>query len=249
MSFQISLKKVLAAIAVTLSSATAWAGLSTTNPTEIAIISAPENLGPTIVKGITDQSSSATSTALIQGGMFGLQSKMASWDKKRVAYLESSNFGEAISNACTLYVDGVRTLQSLWMLQEACRINPQGLGSMRTAKLFIDTGFQLFYIYRTLTEVISGKGEKHMLSGAERMQLLWSLTDQLNELNTKLHNLSFSILVSSYADVWNDAISGMKEKTHGELALEAMERGMHGLKNSWILHKEKDHMWGKNLIP
>ncbi|MDD6553460.1 MAG: hypothetical protein PUF37_07750 [Prevotellaceae bacterium] len=249
MSFQISLKKALAAAAVMLSPAVAWAGFTTSNTAEHIMIAGPLGQGQGIVNKISDETNTAENTALIQAGMYPAQAQMASWEKKRVAYLESSNFGEAISNACTLYIDGVRTLQALWMLQESCKINPQGLGSMTTVKLFLQTGFQLYYIYRVLNTIIPGKGSKNRLSGAERMKLLWSLNDQLNSLNTKLHNLSYSILVSSYIDVWNDAITGMKVKTHGQLAMEAMERGMRGMKNSWILHKKKEHMWGKNLIP
>ena len=62
-----------------------------------------------------------------------------------------------------------------------------------------------------------------MLSGAERTELLWNLTDNLARLNRKLRLLAVSITMHSFEDVWNRAINGMIGKSNKNVSSRVFE--------------------------
>ena len=54
--------------------------------------------------------------------------------------------------------------------------------------------------------------------------MLWSVNKSLYELNAKLRQIAISISFYNLKDVWNKATQGMVEKTHGQIAKDALDR-------------------------
>ena len=90
--------------------------------------------------------------------------------------------------------------------------------------LYVETAVQFAKVYRMLkVSVASGKKE-NMLTGAERAEMLWMLSDEMAELNRKLRQLAISIAYYNLNDVWNMATAGMVDKSHADIAKEALSR-------------------------
>ena len=137
----------------------------------------------------------------------------------------TKGFADRIVADCQLYLEGVQTLNALWEVSAAKKINPQGVfATMSMNNLYMETAMQFIKTYRSLKKVCKKGGDKNMLNGAERTQLIWNLERELEQLNSKLRRLAVSISVFSFEDVWNRAIAGKIDKSNGMLALEARNR-------------------------
>lgn len=255
MKSQIVFKKVviLAFLSVVTITVHAQGGATTSNPLEYAAIGEGE---ANIAAGIAQQINSDAGVTVEGGGQLIMNTKIKNWEKKYNAYLKGVQFGNKIAAACSIYAEGIRILQSLWELQLACRVNPQGIGTaVPMTDLYIRTGCQFIQTYRTLQSIVkqdgTNSGNENMSNGAERVRMLWQLTGELEELNSNLHCLSRAILVTTFKDVWNDAISGMIEKDHRTLAKEANDRAMTAMKNVaafYKLQQKGQSPWGHGLL-
>lgn len=63
-----------------------------------------------------------------------------------------------------------------------------------------------------------------MLTGAERTELLWWIEDNMAQLNRKLRKLAISIAFYNMTDVWHQATAGMIDRSHGDVAADALDR-------------------------
>jgi hypothetical protein len=63
-----------------------------------------------------------------------------------------------------------------------------------------------------------------MLTGAERSQTLWALSDKLDSFSKKLHKLYLSIKYYTMTDVWNSVTAGMLDRDNATIAHEAHKR-------------------------
>ena len=63
-----------------------------------------------------------------------------------------------------------------------------------------------------------------MLTGAERTELLWAISDSLQDFNRKLRQLALSISYYNMTDVWNRVTTGLVDRNHGEIARQAYKR-------------------------
>ena len=193
MKLPIDHRRILLLIALLLGTISLSAqGLSSSNPAEYAAIIAGETR---IDSQVVKQSRGMTAIAAEQMAMVKLNTKMKNWEKKYNDYLKTvSGYASAIKAATTLYSDGMQTLTALWDVHTACRINPQGIAaSVSMNNLYMETATEFIRTYKTLKKVVAKGGEGNMLSGAERTELLWNLTDNLARLNRKLRLLAVSI--------------------------------------------------------
>lgn len=195
-----------------------------------------------IEKYTSEQIAKGAATATEQAAIDLMNAQIMSWQNKHNLYLKSAKFGEAIANACTLFSDGVCTLRSLYDVYVATHINPQGtLCAGVMSNLYLETACDFISVYSILKKVIKGGGENNMIDGSKKMMLLWQATDVLERLNSKLNQLAFTITVTSFEDVWNAAIAGMIDKTHGQLAREAQRRCERAINNvnQFVMYKNK----------
>lgn len=111
----------------------------------------------------------------------------------------------------------------------------------------METVSEFMRTYKTLKQVVAKGGESNMLSGAERTQLLWNLTDNLARLNRKLRLLAVSITMHSFEDVWNRAINGKIGKSNKMLAVESSRRMRRAMSNvaKFYRYRQSHKPWGQ----
>ncbi len=215
------------------------AGLVVSNPTEYIILTKGES---DISTQEGAQIKSGAATAALQGTLVYMNDKIQSWQGKYNDYLKSASFGNALANGCVLVMDGIATMRNLYNVYVATSVNPSGgLASGLMTNLYVETASDFLSIYTTLKEVIKKGGPDNMVSGAKKAELMWQVTRLLEDFNKKLNRLSYAILCTNFTDVWNAAIAGMIDKTHEQLADEAMERWQRAIANTmrFAAFKEK----------
>lgn len=202
-----------------------YSQLTTSNPAEYTAITEGN------VK-INGQISAQTEQML---KVFGLQSdmvvefkEMKSWENKYNAYLKGTNgFAEAIVAGADLYAQGVMTLQRLHEVKNAIGANPQGVAaSVVLNDLYVDASVKLLMAFNTIKDIgekSPDKEQQNMLTGEDRVRMLWVVNDSLKELHTELHKLAISIAYYNLMDVWREATKGLVVKDHGTIARQSLD--------------------------
>ena len=215
--------RMMAVAAVIITAQQSRAAVSETNPLCIAAIATG---GEQINSSVKNQTKDMEKTGLLQAAMSAEFTQMKKWEDKYNSYLKTARgYADALKAGCTLYAEGVVTLRELYNVVKASKANPEGIGaSLAMNNLYAEAATQMVKTYRTLKYSIAVGTEKNMLTGAERTELLWSLSDDMYALNKKLRQVALSIAYYNMTDVWNHAIAGMVDKSHGQIAEEALDR-------------------------
>lgn len=225
MRLLIEFRAVMLCFAIVLSTAVCRGQFSatTSNPGEYLAIKKGED---NILNEIAAQTNYRKKEAGIQAELSATTAKIKNWEQQYNKYLKTTKgFAYRLVADCQLYLEGVQTLNALWEVSAAKKINPQGVfATMSMNNLYMETAIQFIKTYRSLKKVCEKGGDGNMLNGAERTQLIWNLERELEQLNSKLRRLAVSISVFSFDDVWNRAIAGKIDKSNGRLALEARNR-------------------------
>lgn len=142
-------------------------------------------------------------TSAFSGSMTLLFYQMKEWENKYNSYLGTvQGFAEQIKGATTLYADAVITLRNLNDLKRMIESNPQGLVSSAVLNnLLIETADCLVLVFYQLNKSVAQGGDKNLLSGKERAEMIWQLVDRVEELNFKIRQLTYSVAVLSIQDV------------------------------------------------
>ena len=218
-------RAIMLSLAIVLSTAVCRGQISatTSNPGEYLAIKKGED---NILSEISAQTNYRKKEAGIQAELSATTAKIRNWEQQYNKYLKTTKgFADRIAADCQLYLEGVQTLNALWEVSAAKKINPQGIfATMSMNNLYMETAIQFIKTYRSLKKVCKKGGDGNMLNGAERTQLIWNLERELEQLNSKLRRLAVSISVFSFEDVWNRAIAGKIDKSNCMLALEARNR-------------------------
>lgn len=189
---------------------------------EIAIIS-----GSSLIDGsVENQTKNLVKIAALQGSMSAEFTKISEWEHKYNSYLKTARgYAESLKAGTMLYLDGMRIIQSLMEVKKACEANQQGIVATTVMNtLYVETALEFIRTYRLLTISVAKGGKDNMLNGAERNEMIWSLVEQMEVLNRKLHSLAISIAYHNLSDVWHMATAGLVQKDHGLIAREAMDR-------------------------
>lgn len=165
-------------------------------------------------------------TALLQNTIAAEFTQIRKWEKKYNSYIkEASGYASTLKACTTLYDDGVRIFLNLCSLKKAISDNPGGIvATISMNNLFIETATELVTTFNMLKEAVAKGGKENMLTGAERSKTLWALNDRLNAFNKKLTKLCYCIRMYTMNDVWNNAITGIIDKSTGDIADEAFKR-------------------------
>lgn len=210
-------------VALVLAIPSAHAQIVTANPLEwMALAEGNEAINGEIEKEIKGQ----TKTALLQNTIAAEFTKIHEWEKKYSGYLQTaSGFASSLKASATLYEDGVRIFITLGKLKKAIGSNPQGIvATMSMNNLYLETATELISVYTLLKEAIATGGRTNMLTGAERSQTLWALSDKLGSFSKKLNRLYLSIRYYTLTDVWNNITAGMLDRDIGTIAGDALDR-------------------------
>lgn len=176
----------------------------------------------------TETQGKTTATQNLIAGEFGLIKK---WEEKYSEYLkETEGFASAIKAGSQVYSESIRIFLSIVDIAKSVDANPSGVFSTASlTDLYSETATELITIYILLSDAIDKGGEKNMLTGEERLRILWDLDDRLHRLGNKLRLLSLSIRYYTLSDVWESATAGMVDRTHGDIASSALNRWQRSL--------------------
>lgn len=194
-----------------------------TNPLEwVALAEGNEAINGEIEK----QTKGQTKTAVLQNTIAAEFNKIHEWERKYSSYLQTaSGYASSLKAASTLYEDGVRVIIVLGKLRKATADNPQGIvASMTMNNLYIETATELVTVYTLLKNAVATGGAQNMLTGADRSEMLWQLSDRLASFSKKLHRLYLSIRYYTITDVWRNATAGMIDSTPADIAGQAYDR-------------------------
>ena len=212
-----------------------YAQAAESNPAQVVAIDEGNKM---INDKISSQATAMQKTATYQGSIATEFTIMKGWESKYNSYLKKTRgYAEAIQAGTTLYADGVETLQHLYELQRAINANPTGIGAtLAMNDLYMETAQEFIKTYRVLKTSIAKGGQENMLTGAERTEMLWELTDALARLNSKLRMLAISIAYHNLTDVWNQATVGIIPRSHSDIAHDAIDRWKRASEVSMILN-------------
>lgn len=186
----------------------------------------------TINGQVKEQVNGQTRTAVLQNTIAAEFTKIHEWEKKYSTYLQTvSGYASSLKASATLYEDGVRIIITLGKLRHAISSNPQGIvAAMSMNNLYVETATELISVYTLLLDAIATGGTQNMLTGAERSQTLWALSDKLGDFSRKLHRLYLSIKYYTMTDVWNSVTAGMLNPDAGDIARQAHRRWIRAAK-------------------
>lgn len=175
---------------------------------------------------IEEQVDGQTRTAALQNTIAAEFNKIHEWERKYSGYLQTvEGYASSLKAATTLYEDGVHIFITLGRLRKAVADNPQGiLATMSMNNLYIETATELVTVYTLLRNAVATGGPQNMLTGAERSESLWALSDRLDTFSKKLHLLYLSIRYYTMTDVWNSVTVGMIDRSNGEVANATLDR-------------------------
>lgn len=196
---------------------TARAQYVVTNPGEyVALVEGNELIN----KEIKSETKGQTKTALLQNTISAEFTKIKQWEKEYSRYLQTAQgYASSLKAATTLYHDGVRILITLGKLRHAIADNPTGpLATLSMNNLYIETATELVSVFTVLKEAVAKGGTGNMLTGAERSQTMWLLSDKLHGLSRRFRQLYLSIWYYNMTDVWQRATTGIIDHSYGELA-------------------------------
>lgn len=175
---------------------------------------------------IETQTKGQTKTAVLQNTIAAEFNKIHEWEKKYSSYLQTAGgYASSLKAASSLYEDGVRIIIVLGRLRKAISDNPQGIvASMTMNNLYVETATELITVYTLLRNAVATGGVQNMLTGAERSETLWQLSDRLASFSKKLHRLYLSVRYYTITDVWRNATAGMIDRSPAEIADQAFDR-------------------------
>lgn len=193
------------------------------NPAEHTEIIAGEGL---INKEQKKQSEYQGKIILAQDAITAEMYMIQRWQSKYNAYLkDASKYTQVLTAASKIYAEGMMALRYLLEIKNAIKANPQGIGaSVAMDDTYAEIAAAAVKTYRMVQLSLTKGGKDNMLSGAERVQLLWMLTDELHNLNTKLKQMALSIATFNMKDVLGKITQGLGSKTHKSIADAAKER-------------------------
>ncbi|MDL2247355.1 hypothetical protein LJC05_01310 [Bacteroides sp. OttesenSCG-928-J23] len=194
-----------------------------TNPLEwLALAESNEAIN----EQIQSETEGQIKTAVIQNTIAAEFNKIHEWERKYSGYLQTAGgYASSLKAASTLYEDGVRIFIILGKLSKAISTNSQGvIATISMNNLYIETATELVTVYTLLRNAISTGGTQNMLTGAERSEIMWALSDKLYSFKKKLNRLYLSIRYYTLTDVWNNVTAGMLDRSNGEVAIMALDR-------------------------
>ena len=199
------------------------AQVSSVNPLEWTALAEGNDA---INREVQSQIDGKTTTATLQNTIAAEFDQIHRWQMKYNSYLKTvSGYASTLKASTQLYNDGVRCFIYLGKLKQAIGSNPQGIvATMSMNNLYVETATELVTIYNMLKDAVTTGGPTNMLTGAERSQTMWALSDRLAQFNRKLSQLHICIRYYTMTDVWNNVTAGMIDRDNGTIATQAYHR-------------------------
>ncbi len=151
---------------------------------------------------------------------------MKEWQRKYNSYLmKADSYAEAFNAGTNLTAQAVRTMRDLLDLKKVMVRNPEGIAAtLSMNNLYSETITEFIKTFQMLKFSLTTGGEFNMLTGKERVEMLWALVDRMDELNTKVRKLILSVAYYRVKDIWAFYTRGMFDRHKGDIAANCLER-------------------------
>ena len=159
--------------------------------------------------------------------MATLQNTMALHFKRKYNnYLkDASSFAEAYRAGTVLTAEAVRTLRDLIDLKKVMMRNPEGIAAtLAMNNLYMETITEFIKTFHMLKFSVSTEGEFNMLTGRERVEMIWALCDRMEELNAKVRKLILSVAYYRVNALCAFYTRGLFDRHQGDIAENCLER-------------------------
>ena len=189
----------------------------TLNPGEIALLYASND---TLTKHINQKVANEKKNTVLLTPMAMKMTSIATWERKFSGYLtEIKGYAQQVKAGVGIYTNTIQVLLNLVRLKKAIEANPEGIVTEAVLNdAYIKVAIEMTITFALLKQVFAKGGDTNMLNGKDRTQVWWDLNDNLVRLNDYLYALSYQIAYYKLRDIWNDAIGGMLQKSHGKIA-------------------------------
>lgn len=152
--------------------------------------------------------------------------ELKKWETRYYKYLQDASYTvSSLQAGTTIYTQAFEALRNLVDLHKAMKANPQGIfATAGMNNLYLTTAVKFVKVFRTIKKEVLGSGRKSMLNGADRCRLMWSVSEELDELNYELENLCYSIRAYNILDVWMKATLPYGIYDHKMIAVSCFSR-------------------------
>ena len=195
----------------------------TFNPVEVGLLFTAKD---SLTKNINQKTGKEVRTAGLLTPMAMKMQSIASWEQKMSSYLKDVKvYVQQAKAGIGIYTNTIQVLLNLVRLKKAIESNPEGIiGEAVLNEAYIKVAIEITISFALLKQVFSKGGDTNMLNGKDRAQVWWDLNDSLVRLNNYLYDMAYQIAYYKLRDIWNDAIGGMLQKSHGRIAREVHDQ-------------------------
>lgn len=161
-----------------------------------------------------------------QNGIGLMFNAIKGWEGKYTHYLQTAQgYAEALKAGSAVYIQAVIALRNINDLRKAVQNNPQGIGAtLVMSDIYVETVVKFINTFRALKIMVAAGTKKNMLTGKERTELIWQLSDMIEELNKKLRTLAMSVAYYQFSDVWDMVAGKFVVHDKGTIARQALVR-------------------------
>jgi hypothetical protein len=161
-----------------------------------------------------------------QKAIYLMMNNIKKWETSYSNYLSTvEGFAEKIADATTLYTQAMQLMVNMYELGKYAQGNPMGvLATGATSDIYMEVTVEALKAFRIVRYTIKRGGPENKLTGRERVELLWMVSDALEELNGKIRRLSSLIRYAKLTDIWENALLGLGVLDKKRIADKALER-------------------------
>ena len=190
---------------------------TTNNPSQIAVYGIG---GDAISKKMNNQTKEMLKTGVLQNVIATELTIIKGWEKKYNRYLKGvEGYANALTAGTSIYTEGIIALRNVIELQKTVAANPEGLTSgIVMSDYYIELFTQLTQAYKNLKRHIAEGGSINMMTGDQRVALLWETAEGLHLFNKNVRNVTMRIKSFSAIQVWDYITRGLGYKDNGQIA-------------------------------
>lgn len=151
--------------------------------------------------------------------------RISEWKAKYNSYLKTAEgLGSALNAAYHIFYEASRLLRSIMDIKDSAEDNTEGvLASFSMRDIYIDTFGELLSMYSALQTAVSAGGKESMLTGEERLSVMWDLEKHIEKLADKLHTLSICMRQCTFLSNWNHTVISTIPVDKGTIAKIVMD--------------------------
>lgn len=183
-------------------------------------------------KTFAKEAASESAVALSERAIAVEFDRISEWKAKYNSYLKTAEgLGSALNAAYHIFYEGSRLLRSILEIRESVKDDPEGaLASVSMQDIYIETFGELLSLYESIRTAVSAGGKDSMLTGEQRLSIMWDIEKHLDALSDKFHRLSLVMRQCSLLSNWNHTVIATIPLDKGKIAEMSMKDWSDALK-------------------